>query len=79
VRHVTSSCLYLIKGSYSLSADHPFHVSQLHIILDTTSALLEGFAAGLKDHEYDPMAHEYVMAFSLDLHKFNGCCSAIQQ
>ncbi|KAJ8474879.1 hypothetical protein ONZ45_g15800 [Pleurotus djamor] len=32
-----------------LPADHAFHVSQLHIILDRTSALLDIFADGLRD------------------------------
>ncbi|KAI0773023.1 nuclear pore protein 84/107 [Trametes elegans] len=33
-------------------ADHPYHVSQLHIILDRTDALLEAFASGLQEGSY---------------------------
>ncbi|KAG1838798.1 hypothetical protein DFJ58DRAFT_860790 [Suillus subalutaceus] len=34
--------------------DHAFRVSQLAIILDRTSSLLETFAAGLRDGRFDP-------------------------
>lgn len=33
-------------------ADHPYHVSQLHIILDRTDELLEAFANGLQEGLY---------------------------
>ncbi|KAH9850869.1 nuclear pore protein 84/107 [Lenzites betulinus] len=33
-------------------ADHPYHVSQLHIILDRTDLLLEAFATGLQEGTY---------------------------
>ncbi len=33
-------------------ADHPYHVSQLHIILDRTDDLLEAFANGLQEGLY---------------------------
>ncbi|KAI0363800.1 hypothetical protein BV20DRAFT_957521 [Pilatotrama ljubarskyi] len=33
-------------------ADNPYHVSQLHIILDRTDALLEAFANGLQEGTY---------------------------
>lgn len=41
------------------TADHAFHVSQLAIILDRTSSLLETFAAGLRDGNFDPESSEY--------------------
>ncbi|KAJ8594203.1 hypothetical protein M405DRAFT_760907 [Rhizopogon salebrosus TDB-379] len=41
------------------SADHAFHVSQLAIILGRTSSLLETFAAGLRDGNFDPESSEY--------------------
>lgn len=40
-------------------ADHAFHVSQLHIILDRTSTLLEIFANGLTDGIYADTSSEY--------------------
>ncbi|EGO23158.1 hypothetical protein SERLADRAFT_450816 [Serpula lacrymans var. lacrymans S7.9] len=40
-------------------ADNAFHVSQLHIILDKTEPLLEGFANGLQEGHYDPSSSEY--------------------
>ncbi|KAG1829383.1 hypothetical protein DFJ58DRAFT_875713 [Suillus subalutaceus] len=42
----------------SPTADHAFHVSQLAIILDRTSSLLETFAAGLRDERFDPESSE---------------------
>lgn len=36
----------------SAPADHPYHVSQLHIILNKTDELLEGFANGLQEGLY---------------------------
>ncbi|KAF9488030.1 nuclear pore protein 84/107 [Pleurotus eryngii] len=41
------------------AADHAFHVSQLHIILDRTSTLLEIFANGLTDGIYADTSSEY--------------------
>ncbi|KAG2346195.1 hypothetical protein BDR05DRAFT_959792 [Suillus weaverae] len=41
------------------TADHAFHVSQLAIILDRTSSLLETFATGLRDGNFDPESSEY--------------------
>jgi nuclear pore complex protein Nup107 len=43
-----------------LGADDPFHISQLHIILDRTDALLDDFASRLRDGAYDPESSEYV-------------------
>ncbi|KAK7060258.1 Nucleoporin nup84 [Paramarasmius palmivorus] len=40
-------------------ADHPFHFSQLNIILDRTGYLLEVFAEGLVNGAYDPSSYEY--------------------
>ncbi|KAI0294069.1 nuclear pore protein 84/107 [Multifurca ochricompacta] len=42
-----------------LGADDPFHISQLHIILDRTDALLDDFATRLRDGAYDPDSSEY--------------------
>ncbi|EPQ52913.1 hypothetical protein GLOTRDRAFT_78934 [Gloeophyllum trabeum ATCC 11539] len=39
--------------------DHPFHISQLHIILDRTDALLDNFADGLKTGKHTPAAIDY--------------------
>lgn len=41
-------------------ADDPFHVSQLHIILDRTDSLLDDFAAKLRDGAYDRESAESV-------------------
>ena len=41
-------------------ADDPFHVSQLHIILDRTDSLLDDFAARLRDGAYDRESAESV-------------------
>ncbi|KAI0942549.1 hypothetical protein AcW1_003147 [Taiwanofungus camphoratus] len=40
-------------------ADDPYHVSQLHIILDRTEELLDAFANGLKEGSYDPLSPAY--------------------
>jgi nuclear pore complex protein Nup107 len=50
---VTDPC-YLIdpRGRQS------FHISQLHIILDRTDALLDDFASRLRDGAYDPESSE---------------------
>ncbi|TFY81397.1 hypothetical protein EWM64_g2615 [Hericium alpestre] len=42
-----------------LPADNPFHLSQLHIILDRTDALLNDFASRLRTGLYDPQSPEY--------------------
>ncbi|KAI0668046.1 nuclear pore protein 84/107 [Trametes maxima] len=41
-----------IQVSEGAPADNPYHVSQLHIILDRTDALLEAFASGLQEGTY---------------------------
>ena len=46
-----------------LGADDPFHISQLHIILDRTDALLDDFASRLRDGAYDPESSECVFPF----------------
>ena len=48
-----------------LCADDPFHISQLHIILDRTDALLDDFASRLRDGAYDPESSECVFPFHL--------------
>ncbi|KZT66080.1 hypothetical protein DAEQUDRAFT_813825 [Daedalea quercina L-15889] len=40
-------------------ATDPFHVSQLHIILDRTDQLLEAFASSLQQGEYDTSLPQY--------------------
>ncbi|EPS94048.1 hypothetical protein FOMPIDRAFT_1063333 [Fomitopsis schrenkii] len=40
-------------------AGDPFHVSQLHIILDRTDQLLEAFASSLQQGEYDTSLPQY--------------------
>lgn len=40
-------------------ADNPYHVSQLHIILDRTDALLDAFANTLRQGAYDIMSPQY--------------------
>jgi hypothetical protein len=44
----------------SLRADHPFHVSQLFIILNRTEFLLDLFATGLEDGTYPRSSLESV-------------------
>ncbi|KAG1856995.1 nuclear pore protein 84/107 [Suillus subalutaceus] len=58
-REATSTLETLGSVHFSPTADHAFHVSQLAIILDRTSSLLETFAAGLKDGNFDPESSEY--------------------
>ena len=41
-------------------ADHPFHFSQLFIILDRTESLLDVFATGLEDGTYPRSSVELV-------------------
>ena len=48
-----------------LGADDPFHISQLHIILDRTDALLDDFASRLRDGAYDPESSECVFPLFL--------------
>lgn len=48
-------CLSAVLNPFhclSPPADHAFHFSQLHIILDRTSTLLEVFANGLQEGAY---------------------------
>ncbi|KAL0562733.1 Nucleoporin nup84, partial [Marasmius crinis-equi] len=40
-------------------ADHPFHFSQLNVILDRTGYLLEVFADGLINGAYETTSYEY--------------------
>ena len=42
----------LMRRLCRAAADHPYHVSQLHIILDQTDTLLESFASGLQEGLY---------------------------
>jgi len=51
--------LATVQVQEGLSADDPFHISQLHIILDRTDALLDDFACKLRDGAYDPESSEY--------------------
>jgi hypothetical protein len=46
--------------AYRAPADHVFHVSQLHIVLDRTGDLLENYATNLRDQIYDPNSYECV-------------------
>ncbi|KAJ2925851.1 hypothetical protein H1R20_g11243, partial [Candolleomyces eurysporus] len=41
------------------SAEHAFHHSQLHIILNRTDSLLNGFAGGLSDEQFNKDTFEY--------------------
>ena len=53
-------------------ADDPFHVSQLHIILDRTDSLLDDFAARLRDGAYDRESAESVF-YCLSVHSSSHC------
>jgi nuclear pore complex protein Nup107 len=53
--------LAAVQVQEGLGADNPFHISQLHIILDHTDALLDDFASRLRDGAYDPESSEYVL------------------
>ncbi len=55
--------LATVQVQEGLGADDPFHISQLHIILDRTDALLDDFASRLRDGAYDPESSEYVSPF----------------
>lgn len=46
------------ERKHSASADNPFHVSQLSIILGSTDELLEGFARGIKGGLFDTSSPE---------------------
>ncbi|RPD76536.1 hypothetical protein L226DRAFT_460097 [Lentinus tigrinus ALCF2SS1-7] len=48
----TLGALSNVQVSEGAPADHPYHVSQLHIILDRTDELLESFANGLQEGLY---------------------------
>ncbi|KAH9976532.1 nuclear pore protein 84/107 [Russula compacta] len=51
--------LATVQVQEGLGADDPFHISQLHIILDRTDALLDDFASRLRDGAYDSESSEY--------------------
>jgi nuclear pore complex protein Nup107 len=53
--------LAAVQVQEGLGADNPFHISQLHIILDRTDALLDDFASRLRDGAYDPESSECVL------------------
>ena len=55
----TDRCCVII----SLRADHPFHVSQLFIILNRTELLLDVFATGLEDGTYPRSSLELVSSW----------------
>lgn len=55
--------LATVQVQEGLGADDPFHISQLHIILDRTDALLDDFASRLRDGAYDPESSECVLPF----------------
>jgi nuclear pore complex protein Nup107 len=55
--------LATVQVQEGLGADDPFHISQLHIILDRTDALLDDFASRLRDGAYDPESSECVSRF----------------
>ncbi|OCH90763.1 nuclear pore protein 84/107 [Obba rivulosa] len=40
-------------------ASHPFHITQLHIVLNRLPELLDAFATGLMSGSYDPRSPEY--------------------
>jgi nuclear pore complex protein Nup107 len=55
--------LATVQVQEGLGADDPFHISQLHIILDRTDTLLDDFASRLRDGAYDSESSEYVLPF----------------
>jgi len=57
--------LSTVQPQEGYGADDPFHVSQLHIILDRTDALLDDFASRLRDGAYDRESAESVLLFLL--------------
>ena len=52
--------LATVQIQEGLGAEDAFHISQLHIILDRTDALLDDFASRLRDGAYDPESSECV-------------------
>ncbi|THU96793.1 hypothetical protein K435DRAFT_754578 [Dendrothele bispora CBS 962.96] len=57
--HQTLDGLKSVHVEDGPTADHPFHFSQLNIILNQTSYLLEIFANGLQNGAYDTEVYEY--------------------
>ncbi|KAH9043875.1 nuclear pore protein 84/107 [Lactarius pseudohatsudake] len=51
--------LSAVQAQEGPGADDPFHVSQLHIILNRTDALLDDFASRLRDGAFDRESAEY--------------------
>src|SRR6267142_2815694 len=60
------------KVQEGLGADDPFHISQLHIILDSTDALLDDFASRLRDGARDPESSECAFPFMLNPHTLSS-------
>lgn len=56
--HLVRCICCLANVTIRAPSDSPYHISQLHIILDRTDGLLEAFAEGLRDGSYDPTAPE---------------------
>lgn len=48
-----------VKWLYRAPADHPFRISQLHIIVDKTDLLLHDFASRLSNNQIDPNSPQY--------------------
>lgn len=61
----SSYCVPSELALRSPSASNPFHVSQLHIILNRTDKLVNEFAAGLQSGEFTPDEPSYVLIFVL--------------
>ncbi|EIN06492.1 nuclear pore protein 84/107 [Punctularia strigosozonata HHB-11173 SS5] len=55
----TLDALRSVSVQEGAPADHALHISQLHIILDRTDDLLEGFAQGLQDGTHDQSSPEF--------------------
>ena len=55
--------LATVEVQEGLGAGDAFHISQLHIILDRTDALLDDFASRLQDGAYDTESSECVLPF----------------
>jgi hypothetical protein len=64
--------LATVQVQEGLGADDPFHISQLHIILDRTDALLDDFASRLRDGAYDPESSECAFPFMLNPHTLSS-------
>ena len=60
--------LATVQVQEGLGADDPFHISQLHIILDRTDGLLDDFASRLRDGAYDPESSECAFPFLSNSH-----------